>query len=94
VAMRKAECVPGRRVAWWAIPSEPWGAHPVEGEVTGVGLARVRVRVRKATGEAVERWVDPLHLSPAEGESLAHAVATGPQLAPGLRSGGQVGGRR
>jgi hypothetical protein len=76
MAMDKRECVPGRRVAWWAIPAEPWGTYPVGGEVTGVGPARVRVRVRKATGEAVERWVDPRHLSPAEGESFAHAVAT------------------
>jgi hypothetical protein len=82
MTMDKRECVPGRRVAWWAIPAEPWATYPVEGEVTGVGLARVRVRVRRATGEVVERWVDPRHLSPAEGESFAHAVATSPQLAP------------
>jgi hypothetical protein len=82
MAMSKAECVPGRRVAWWAIPAEPWGTYPVEGEVTGVALARVRVRVRKANGEVVERWVDPRHLSPAEGESFARAVATSREPAP------------
>jgi hypothetical protein len=102
VAMRKAECVPGRRVAWWAIPAEPWGVYPVEGEVTGVGPARVRLRVRKATGEVVERWVDPRHLSPTEGRVVrprgGHQPGAGPRgpglLAPGLRGGGEVGGRR
>ena len=37
MAMSKAECVPGRRVAWWAIPAAPWGAYPVAGEVTAEG---------------------------------------------------------
>jgi hypothetical protein len=50
--------------------------------VTGVGLTRVRIRVKRKTGEEVERWVSPERLLPLEGETFAHAVATSRGLAP------------
>jgi hypothetical protein len=86
MAMRKAECVPGRRVVWLSVPRGGYfsldRAFPVDAVVTGVGLARVRIRVQQRTGEAVERWVSPERLLPREGESFAHAVATSRELAP------------
>jgi hypothetical protein len=84
--MSKAECVPGRKVIWCHVPRggyfSPDRYVPVEAVVTGVGLARIRIRVRRAAGEAVERWVSPDCLLPAEGESFARAVATSRALAP------------
>jgi hypothetical protein len=86
MAMSKAECVPGRRVVWLQVPRGGYfsldHSSPVDAVVTGVGLARVRIRVQKRTGEAVERWVSPERLLPREGESFAHAVATSRELAP------------
>jgi hypothetical protein len=83
--MSKAECVPGRRVVWCHVPRGGYFSAdhyvPVAAVVAGVGLARVRIRVERATGEAVERWVSPDRLLP-EGESFAHAVATSRALAP------------
>ena len=86
MAMSKTECVPGRRVVWLQVPRGGYfsldRACPVEAVVTGPGLTRVRIRVMKRTGEAVERWVSPERLLPIEGESFAHAVATSRELAP------------
>jgi hypothetical protein len=84
--MSTAERVPGRRVVWCHVPRggsfSPDHWVPVAAVVTGVGPARVRIRVRRAAGEAVERWVSSDRLLPAEGESFAHAVATSRALAP------------
>jgi hypothetical protein len=89
MAMSKTECVPGRRVVWLQVARGGYfsldRAYLVEAVVTGVGLTRVRIRVMKRTGEAVERWVAPERLLPIEGESFAHAVATSRELAPADR---------
>jgi hypothetical protein len=86
MAMCKTECVPGRRVVWLQVPRGGYfsldRSYPVDAVVTGVGLARVRIRVQKRTGESVERWVSPERLLPVEGESFAHAVATSRELTP------------
>jgi hypothetical protein len=86
MTMSKAECVPGRRVVWCHVPRGGYFSWdrcvPVDAVVMGVGLTRVRIRVQKATGEPVERWVSPERLLPAEGETFAHAVATSRELAP------------
>jgi hypothetical protein len=86
VTMNKAECVPGRRVTWCSVPRGgvfSWArCVPVEAVAAGVGLRRVRIRVQRAKGEPVERWVSPERLLPAAGESFAHAVATSRDLAP------------
>ena len=85
MAMSKTECVPGRRVVWCHAPRGGYFSGIGTSRrrvVTGVGLTRVRIRVQKATGEAVERWVAPERLLPVEGETFAHAVATSRELAP------------
>jgi hypothetical protein len=70
--MTRDECRPGRPVTWLSVPRGGYFSadrpYPVDGEVTGLGATRVRVRLRKRGGEPVERWLDPKHLTPREGE--------------------------
>jgi hypothetical protein len=62
------ECRLGRAVTWRSVPrggySSPDRPYPVDGEIAGLGAARVRVRTR--SGETVERWIDPKNLQPRE----------------------------
>ena len=86
MAMSRTECVPGPRVTWCYVPRGGYFSWdrcvPVDAVVTGVGSRRVRIRVQRTTGEAVERWVSPERLLPASDETFAHAVATSRELTP------------
>jgi hypothetical protein len=68
----RSECRLGQAVTWLSVPRggyfSPDRSYPVDGEIAGLGATRVRVRVRKRSGEAVERWIDPARLRPREEE--------------------------
>jgi hypothetical protein len=71
--MTRSECRPGRAGTWPSVPRggyfSPDRPYPVDGEIAGLGATRVRVRVRRRSGEAVERWIDPARLRPREEEA-------------------------
>lgn len=56
---------PGDKLTWLYTPRGGYGyITPVDAEVLKVGSRKVKIRVRKVSGELVERWVSPENLRP------------------------------
>ncbi len=57
-----ADLAIGQRVTWLYNPASGGAFIPVDGIVQKIGLRRVKIEVRMASGEIVDRWVNPENL--------------------------------
>lgn len=64
---------PGVSATWLYTPRGGYGyTMPVDAVIVKAGPQRVKIEVRKATGELVQRWVKPEHLQPRAAEGGSH----------------------